>query len=513
VKALSCFAFALLCAAPSLASVTVTSPLNGASVTSPFTLSATASACSSQSIASTGYSLDSGTTTIVKGSSISTSIATSTGSHILHVKSWGVSGASCTTNVSITVVKGTTTSVTVTSPVSGSTVSSPFSVAATGTLCSGQSITKMGYSLDSGTTTSYSGTALNTKVSATAGGHTLHVKSWGSGGAVCNKDIGITVAASTNVVVSSPLNGASVKTPFSLVASGTLCSGQAITTMGYSLDSSSTTVTKSGTSLTASVTTSAGSHTLHVKAWGNGVSCTANVGISATVAPPGPSIPSNAVATKLIQNLDKWTKAHDEGTSGTSSGAMSLVASPSISGSARKFETSYTKYGGERYNVGLAPDGASTNFVYDTQIYLASPSSDISNIEMDLNQVLSNGNTVIFGFQCDAWSKTWDYNENADTIANPDAHWLHSNQTCDPHKWSTDTWHHIQIQYSRDTTGNVTYKAVWFDGVEQDLNITVMSTFSLGWGKCLNSNFQIDGFTSTAGSSTVYLDNMTLYSW
>jgi hypothetical protein len=354
-------------------------------------------------------------------------------------------------------------------------------------------------------------------VSAALGSHTLHVKSWGVSGASCTTNVAISVVqpatTTTNVAVSAPLNGATVTSPFSLVAAGTLCSGKTITSMGYSLDSSSTATTQSGTALTAIVSASAGSHTVHVKSWASGVSCTTSVSIKVTALPPGPSIPSNAVATKLIQNLNTWSEAHDAGTSGTSSGVMSSVASPSISGAARKFATSYTNYGGERYNVGLKPNAAATNFVYDAQIYLASPSSDISNIELDLNQVLTNGNTVIYGFQCDAWSKTWDYAENSGTISNPRAHWIHSNQTCSPQKWAASTWHHIQIQYSRDSIGNVTYKAVWVDGAEQDFNVTVLSSFGLGWGQSLNSNFQIDGFTSTAGSSKVYLDNMTLYSW
>jgi hypothetical protein len=422
---------ALLFTAPAFASVTVGSPANGATVTSPFTLAATATACSSQSIASMGYSLDSSTSTaFVKGASLSASVSASVGSHVVHVKSWGTAGASCTANVSISVVQGTTSS-------------------------------------------------------------------------------------TTNVVVSNPTSGASVASPFNLAAAGTLCQGQSITAMGYSLDTSTSTSTVNGTSISASVTAAAGSHTLHVKSWGkSGSACSNNVSVAVTApAPSGPSIPSTATVTKAIQNLTTWTGQHDAGTTGTSSGTMTLVTSPALSSSARQFATSYTNYGGERYNISVAPDQTSTNFVYDTHIYIASPSSDIANIEMDLNQVMANGQTAIFGFQCDAWSHTWDYASNAGTPTSPQAHWTHSTQTCSLQKWATNVWHHVQIQYSRDTSGNVTYKAVWLDGVQQNLNVTVLSAFALGWAPSLNSNFQIDGFTSTSGSSTVYLDNFTLYAW
>src|SRR6185437_5544989 len=143
MKALCYLALALSCAASALASVTVSSPVNGATVTSPFVLQASASLCSSQAIASMGYSLDSSSsTTIVKSSSISASMPASPGSHVVHVKSWGKSGAACSTSIRVNVVQPTTTTnVNVASPLSGASVVSPFAVAASGTLCNGQTIT------------------------------------------------------------------------------------------------------------------------------------------------------------------------------------------------------------------------------------------------------------------------------------------------------------------------------------------------------------------------------------
>jgi hypothetical protein len=120
---------------------------------------------------------------------------------------------------------------------------------------------------------------------------------------------------------------------------------------------------------------------------------------------------------------------------------------------------------------------------------------------------------VIFGFQCDGWSGTWDYTRNAGTPQKPVDQWLHSTQSCNPRRWTTNAWHHIQISYARDDSGNVTYKSVWFDGVEQDINATAPSAFALGWGPALLVNFQVDGATSTAGSSMIYLDNLAVYRW
>ncbi len=130
-------------------------------MSSPFTLSANASTCSNQPVSAMGYSLDnSSNTTVVKGTSIDTSVSATTGNHTLHVKSWGNQGASCVTDVAIDVTVSASTTATadaatsssgisVSSPGNGATVASPFTVAATSSSCSGQPVSSMGYSFDS----------------------------------------------------------------------------------------------------------------------------------------------------------------------------------------------------------------------------------------------------------------------------------------------------------------------------------------------------------------------------
>jgi hypothetical protein len=226
-------------------------------------------------------------------------------------------------------------------------------------------------------------------------------------------------------------------------------------------------------------------------------------------------VPLDAISVTSIQGLESWKAAYDTGTSGSSgnaSGTMSIVETPSRSGAARQFSTSYTNSGGERYYVSFGDDATSTNFFYDVWVYLPSPSTDVANLEMDMNQVMLNGQTVIFGFQCDGYSGTWDYTANAGTPESPIDQWLHSKATCNLKQWSTNTWHHVQVSYSRDDQGNVTYKSVWLDGTEQDINATVNSAFALGWGRTLLTNLQVDGL-GASGSSTVYLDDLTVYRW
>jgi hypothetical protein len=419
---------------------------------------------------------------------------------------WAAPGFASATNLSIL------------APGTNSTVSTPFLLNAVAAPCSSQPVTAMGYSIDYGATTAVKAASIYTHVTSPTGAHLLHVKSWGSNGAVCVADVPINVVhLVTNVSISTPANDASVSSLFSLVASGTECQSQSISAMGYSLDTSSNTILIKGESLNTKVASSTGTHTLHVKAWGaGGASCVTNrtIYVSAPVK-SGPAIPTTATAVKAIQNLSNWKASFDTatGSSAKSTGAMNLVASPSRSGSARMFLTTYSNYGGERYSAGIGADATAQNFVYDAWFYLAGRITDIANVEMDLNQVIGNGDTVIYGFQCDGWSHTWDYTANTGTPSVPKDTWLHSNQTCNPQSWSANTWHHVQVSYSRNTSGDVTYKSVWFDGAQQNLDVTVNSAFALGWGSTVVTNFQIDGATSTTGSATVYMDELTIYRW
>ena len=74
-------------------------------------------------------------------------------------------------------------------------------------------------------------------------------------------------------------------------------------------------------------------------------------------------------------------------------------------------------------------------------------------------------------------------------------------------------WHRVQIAYSRDSDGTITYESASLDGTLEELVGAVgSSTFDLNWKPELATNFQLDGFGS-AGSITAYLDRVTVYRW
>ncbi len=321
--------------------------------------------------------------------------------------------------------------------------------------------------------------------------------------------------AFASATVSSPGNGAQVSSPFTLSADASTCSSQNVSAMGYSFDSSSDTTIINGTSINTSVSSPTGSHTLHVKAWGNqGASCVTDVAITVdgSAISDALSIPGNAISVSALQTLGSWLDVNDPGGSGAASGWTTTVGSPSLTGHAREYQISFSNSGSERFYTSFGDDNTSTNFLYDAYVYLGSNSKDIANIEMDLNQTMQNGQTAIFGFQCDGWSSTWDYTANAGSPTSPVDTWVHSSQYCNPRTWSINTWHHVQIGYSRTTSGQVTYQAVWLDGKEMPINATVNSAFALGWAPALLTNFQIDGYGSS-GAANVWVDNMTIYRW
>jgi hypothetical protein len=328
------------------------------------------------------------------------------------------------------------------------------------------------------------------------------------------------VAPASATTVSTPKNNAEMTSPFSLVASTETCDGHPAVSMGYSIDHGKTTITK--TSFSAMVVAGEGKHVLHVKCWGKHGAAgdtNLNITIEAPVAPPPPPPPggggggTGVTVVSDVQSNTDWVWTHDPGTPGNASGTSSIQAAPSLSGNARQYSVDFSGAGGEIFHTKVGADTNATHFVYSASVWLDDPSS-LANIEMDMNQVIANGDTVIFGFQCDGYSGTWDYTLNIGTRTKPHDTWKHSSAACPaPKTWAPQTWHTVQISYSRDTDGVVTYESVVLDGNQQDLvGATGSSAFSLHWGSTLITNFQLDGLGSS-GQITAYLDKVSVSRW
>lgn len=313
------------------------------------------------------------------------------------------------------------------------------------------------------------------------------------------------------VVINTPGNGSTVNSPFSLSAFTSLCSGQQVSATGYSLDNSPATTIVQAPAITTSVSAAPGGHTLHVKAWGvSGSSCVTDVAI--TVATSS-AIPATAASNSGIQTLGGWLAIHDGGTPGSSSGWSAITNSPSRTGASRKFAMSYSYFGGERYSISFGDDESASNFILDTWVYIPSGSDGLENLELDLNQVLSGGQTVLYGMQCDGWTSTWDVAVNKGTTYKPSNTWAHTSAPCNLRTWGKDEWHHVQLSYSRNDTGWITYKSASVDGNSHPINMTVLGAYNLGWAPTLVVNVQLDGATSGSGSASVILDDLIVNRW
>jgi hypothetical protein len=196
-------------------------------------------------------------------------------------------------------------------------------------------------------------------------------------------------------------------------------------------------------------------------------------------------------------HLSQWCWEHDPGTPGESVGSSWLY------GPFRRFDVVWKGFGGERFHVNL---GASeqkslyTTFTVDTWIYFNKLAS-VNNIEIDLNQVIPNGDTVIFGMQCNFPRGVWQYTTNV----SGQPHWNDSNVACSKKWWTGGLWHHVILKHHRDSAGNVAYDWVNFDTTTANfVGAFGPSNFSLGWeiGQQV-ANFQVDGDGTFSGTSAL----------
>jgi len=333
----------------------------------------------------------------------------------------------------------------------------------------------------------------------------------------CSAVLAFSFPAFAGVTVNSPANDSDVSSPFKLSAYAAVCSSTNVDAMGYSFDSSSDTAVINGQSIDKSVSSSTGTHVLHVKAWGrNGAACVKDVTInvkSSTSTTSMVSIPSYAESVGSIEALSGWRAVHDSGGAGSSSGTMQMVSSPSKYGSSRQFITTFRNNGTERYSISLNDNVDAKNFFYDTWVYLTSSSSMLANLEFDVNQTMPNGQTVLMGVQCDGWTGHWAYTVNTGSASSVRPKWVSKSGTsCNPRNWSINTWHHVQASFSRDSSGYITYQAVWLDGHETSLNVKVFGAADLGWGDVMQTQFQVDGYGSS-GHVTAYLDGLKVSTW
>jgi hypothetical protein len=224
-----------------------------------------------------------------------------------------------------------------------------------------------------------------------------------------------------------------------------------------------------------------------------------------------PRIPPNAIRSVELETSPAWRWAHDQDTRGGSVGQSNYPVYPDGRGglAGRQFVSWYSGEAGERYHLVFGRDPNATHFVYEANVYLVDP-PQVAAVEMDMNQVLPDGRTVIFGTQCAVKSRSWEYTY----VDGSGTHWHPSNIACNPQTWGAKRWHHVKIASHRDADGNVTYDWVSFDGALAEFQgATVFSAQALGWspGELL-LNFQVNG-SQPKGTADAYVNSLTIYRW
>jgi hypothetical protein len=322
-------------------------------------------------------------------------------------------------------------------------------------------------------------------------------------------------AFAADITVASPASSINHASNVLITAHNTGCEGLAPVSFGYSIDHAST-IAKGESPYDIDTTISglsAGTHIIEFKSSTNYGQCptvTSTFTVAAASSSTQYTIPSYAVSSGDLDGSDKWTEQHDGGTPGSSRGSMVYPATTPLYDDARKFYMTYTDQAGERWSNQFVRDTTSTNFVLDTYVYLPVP-SELMNLELDINQTLADGQTIILSTQCSGKIGYWEY---GDTVGSHD-HWKSTNIKCNPADWKANTWHHVQIGEHRDANGFVTHDWVALDGVYQPFsNATLESAHYLGWTPGdTNAQFQIEGSSLHSGTVTAYIHKFTVYRW
>lgn len=227
-----------------------------------------------------------------------------------------------------------------------------------------------------------------------------------------------------------------------------------------------------------------------------------------TAAPPKPpTIPDNASCSGVLDNSLNWKGDYDTSTPKIATGTSKYVNADS----GRNYNVVYTNKAGFRFHNSFATVKAAVlNFC--TDLYVKCDDwTQVQNLEIDMNQVMPDGRTVIVGIQAASGSKSWEFT----TTPAGKSHWNKSNISVDPTTWQSGVWKHIRLFYSITLAGVVTYTGVELDGVYTPFqNASGVSILALGWKPIglLLCNFQQEGNTAK-GVINIYAKQYQHFYW
>ncbi|HEX4008216.1 MAG TPA: hypothetical protein VHX60_18725 [Acidobacteriaceae bacterium] len=430
-------------------------------VNSPFYVQAEAPTCNSATTTSLGYSVDTGGTTYVSGTTIETTLTLASGAHTIHFKSYNGTGHECTQDVAVNVGGG----VGVSAPTLSATLPETFNLIAGAPTCGGQATTGMDYNVDSQTEGSpIDAASLNTLVDSnvSSGAHILRVKAW-AGSIYCETDI-----------------------PFSITGGIAAPAGVSVYTEGTSSYPYS------------------------------GIESLANFsGAYNQTCPPNSPGTGNQGAQNPTLARNEWQTEPDCGTVGNKTNVSTTYPATGVlygmNPESRQYGFTYSQTGGGvRWFSALTDNSnadAAKYFLYDVYVYIAN-GSNVGQIELDINHASPANDYYLMAVQCNLKEGYWDITLNGG--------WVKTGTACTG--ITTGAWHHLQVQSHHDAYPGT---GIYYDQVSVDGSVHTLSCSggctnveeSKSWSQSVGPNFQLDGGGSNGSSLTAYTSNMVIWYW
>ncbi len=408
--------------------------------------------------------------------------------------------------------------VTVTSPTNGSTVGTSVNFVATATTstCS-KGVGSMGiYPAPYQLAYVSNGASLNTNLNFNPGTYNVVVEEWDNCGGATTSTVTITVkSGSTGVFVTSPANNSSVGGSVNYVATATTKCSLGVASMGIYTAPYQLAYVVSGASLNTNLSLSPGTYNTTVEEWDKcGGAATAPVTV--TVTSSG-QIFSNLQSSGGWNGYAQQPPTYQDCNTCTPSGPGTTwamyqnISNPSLSGKATQFNIGGNMdYSDVLWNNHLIGDFSSQglpdtnhtlvptlhNFTYD--VYFYGSNLGVSQaLEFDINQFF-NGMGFTWGHECRVeGGNEWDIWDNVNMK------WVPTGISCYPLE---NQWNHLVLQVSRNSSNQLVYQSITFNGVTHNLNWTYAPFSAPGWWG-ITVNYQMDGDYKQDGY-TVYVDQL-----
>jgi len=408
-------------------------------------------------------------------------------------------------------------SVTVTSPTNGSTVgtSVKFVATATTSTCS-KGVGSMGiypepYQLSYVT----NGASLNTSLNFNPGTYNVVVEEWDNCGGATTSTVTITVKSGTGVFVTAPANNSSVGTSVNYVATATTNCSLGVASMGVYTAPSQLAYVVSGASLNTNLSLSPGTYNTTVEEWDK-CGGAATTPITITVTGSGQTF-YNLQSSGGWNGYAQQPPTYQDCATCTPSGPGTTwamyqnIKSPTLSGKSTQFNIGGNMdYSDVLWNNHLIGDFSSQgmpdtnhtlvptyhNFTYDVYFYGSNLGASQA-LEFDVNQFF-NGMGFTWGHECRvAGGNEWDIWDNVNMK------WVPTGISCYPLE---NQWNHLVVTVSRNSSNQLVYQSITFNGVTNNLNWTYAPFSAPGWWG-ITVNYQMDG-DYKQDAYTVYVDQL-----